>query len=539
MTLRMIPVESEPSPKVSAMVRAFQGFCDGALPHKPWCPSEKGIRETAREMAEGSWPRKEVSRALLAYQEELGAPGPALEGAALLGREGTLAVVAGQQPLPFGGPLYVLYKAWTAVALAGRARSILGVPVVPLFWNASEDHDLEEISAVGFPGPRGERILFRAPLEAWKGAPASSIPGDRKWREAVFSFLGRFPGLAGEGSPEAELLPLEGEGWSRWVSRILSRLLGPSGLVVMEPELLRRPAAPLVARALEEWRRIADLLEESWREKRESLGGERSFPPLQGPPLFLEKGGMRRRILADGDRFRLKGTDEVYSLGELLALLEERPGTFSSHGALRPVLQNALLPTLAHVVGPGEAAYLGELFRFHRSPLGAGRRMPLLWPRLSATFLDEFSRKTLDRFGLDPEHLFLAGPELVRTGLPGGERAARVGDLRKRVLQDLAALGREAVRLEPTLSAPFRRTGDQVGRLLEKLEAKVAGAEAAARGFGPARLERLSRWVRPGGLPQERAFAFFPFLPYLGGESLARVPRELDVLDFRHRLLWA
>ncbi len=509
-----------------------------APPHLPWFPSEEGIRRAALERAGEDLPRGELSRVLVEYQEELGAPRAALEAASRIGEEGALVVVAGQQPLPFGGPLFVLYKAWTAVALARRAESLLGRPVVPLFWNASEDHDLDEIGRVGAPGPGGERILFRAPLEKWRGRPASAIPGEREWREAALAFLDSAAGYLGAGPPEAFLAPGEGETWARWFSRILSTLLGPLGLVLVEPCRLRLQAVPLMARALERWKEVRDLLEASFREKRAGGGGPRSFPPLEGPPLFLDDGGVRRRILAEGKDFRLKGKEGRLTLEELLSRLEERPCDFSCHAALRPLAQNTVLPVLAQVVGPGEASYMEELYRFHRSPLGAGRRMPLLWPRLSASLLDPFHGKIVERFGLAPEDLFLPLEELRAKAVPGGEKAARVRSLREGIRRDLAQAWKEVSSLAPTLEGPFRKTSDQVSRALERLEKKVAAAESEAAGFAPAKVERLARWVRPGGIPQERAFAFFPFLPLLGEDGLARVVRELDVLDFRHRVLW-
>jgi len=538
--LSLVPLEGGPLREGPERLRAFLDLCDGSAPHRPWRPCEEGIGKAAEETSRVVFPRRETARLLLRFQEELGAPEPALQGAALLEEPRTLVVLAGQQPLPFGGPLFVLYKVWTLLALARKARELLGRPVVPLFWNASEDHDLEEIGRVGFPGPRGERVLFRAPLEAWAGRPAYSIPPDRVWREAVLAFLAERPEPAGEGSPAAELLPREEEGWSRWISRLLSRLFGGAGLVVLEPHGLRSLGAPLFRRVLEEWREAAELLEEGWKEKRASLGGkgERAFPPLEGPPLFLEEEGFRRRILAREGRFVLKGSDRTFSREALLARLEERPGDFSPHGSLRPILQNLLFPVFAQVVGPGEASYLGELFSFHLSPLGAGRRMPLLWPRLSATLLDEESRKTLSRFGLEVEDLFLEGRELGKRGLPGGRGAAALEGLKARFLEELRRIGGEGIRLEPTLEAPFRKTGDQAARLLDRLAARTAAAEARARGFAPSRLERLSRWVRPGGKPQERAFAFFPFLPLLGREGIGEPPEGLDVLDFRHRVIW-
>ena len=52
------------------------------------------------------------------------------------------------RPGVFGGPLYTVLKAVSAIQLARRAAQTLGTPVVPIFWVAAEDHDWEEIASV-------------------------------------------------------------------------------------------------------------------------------------------------------------------------------------------------------------------------------------------------------------------------------------------------------------------------------------------------------------------------------------------------------
>src|SRR5207247_5852102 len=60
-----------------------------------------------------------------------------------------VAVVSGQQAGLFGGPLYTIYKALSAVKLA-ECLSQRGVKAVPVFWIASEDHDFDEVAAAQF-----------------------------------------------------------------------------------------------------------------------------------------------------------------------------------------------------------------------------------------------------------------------------------------------------------------------------------------------------------------------------------------------------
>src|ERR1700756_1270281 len=58
--------------------------------------------------------------------------------------DGAVAVVSGQQVGLFGGPAYSFYKALSAIQ-AAEELSQKGIPAVPIFWMASEDHDVDEV----------------------------------------------------------------------------------------------------------------------------------------------------------------------------------------------------------------------------------------------------------------------------------------------------------------------------------------------------------------------------------------------------------
>src|SRR5580658_5411742 len=69
-------------------------------------------------------------------------------------KRGALTAVTGQQVGLFGGPLFSIFKALTAVKLAEQATAD-GVDCVPIFWLATEDHDLAEVNHVGLASEHG------------------------------------------------------------------------------------------------------------------------------------------------------------------------------------------------------------------------------------------------------------------------------------------------------------------------------------------------------------------------------------------------
>ena len=62
--------------------------------------------------------------------------------------EDAVTVIGGQQAGILTGPLYSVHKAISVILLAKKKRQALGVPVVPVFWVAGEDHDINEINHV-------------------------------------------------------------------------------------------------------------------------------------------------------------------------------------------------------------------------------------------------------------------------------------------------------------------------------------------------------------------------------------------------------
>ena len=525
------PVEGVPLFARATRAEAVLDACDGRDSHVPFPATLDGLRATAEEIAD--FPRAEVARLLEAYNREIGAPAAALANAARVALPDSLVVATGQQPVAFGGPMYVLYKAATAVRLAREAGAALGRPVVPVFWNASEDHDLGEVSRAAAPGRGGEVLRFRADLSVWHGREARAVGAEGAWRASALAWAEEL------GRGMTDFAPREGESWARWSSRIVADAFGGMGLVVMEPHLLRGLGGPTFAKAVRYAGEIARLISQSCDE-RAGEAGARQFDPLGGPPLFMIHDGRRLRVTERDGHLALKGTDVTYGPDELAALAEAEPTRFSSHAALRPVVQNAVMPVVAAVLGPGEVAYHEELYRYHASAAGAGRRMPVVWPRLSATLVDGRAAGTMERFGVAGADLFAHGAEeaeLVRRFTPGGDLARRIGEAGRDAATALQGLGDEATALDATLAKPLGKTLGGVARAFEAFAAKAGAAEARAQGFAPEKLRRLAAWVSPGGRPQERVFIWTWALARFGGSFASRLADELDVTSRMHHLI--
>src|SRR6266700_2143395 len=127
--------------------------------------------------------RQQIAGILERQNQAWGASAKTLEQIAKF-RAGALAVVTGQQVGLFGGPVFSIYKALSAVKLADEARK-LGISCVPIFWLATEDHDLEEVSQIRIPTLEGQVERLVSATHAKADVPVGSIAFGTEISEAV------------------------------------------------------------------------------------------------------------------------------------------------------------------------------------------------------------------------------------------------------------------------------------------------------------------------------------------------------------------
>src|SRR5467141_992213 len=106
-------------------------------------PKMQVVTRTARKLDYPRERRTEVAELLRKQSIALGAGAETQSNLARL-EKGAVAIVTGQQVGLFSGPAYAIYKALTAVQMAEELTRG-GISAVPVFWMATEDHDLDEV----------------------------------------------------------------------------------------------------------------------------------------------------------------------------------------------------------------------------------------------------------------------------------------------------------------------------------------------------------------------------------------------------------
>ncbi len=445
----------------------------------------------------------------------------------LLSQPGTTVVVTGQQTALFLGPLYTLHKAATAVARARWLSERSRQPCVPVFWLQTEDHDWVEVARAELLLPEGRKV-FELPAETREQARISMAqrtlpPEVDSLAAALTDLLEPLP----HGGTVAALIARHyraGTSPGAAFAGVLTELFSEQGLVVLDPRTpaMARLASPVLHRAIAEQDTISAALEARAKTLAASGFAEQVHTrPDASLAFFHPRGpaGPRYRLQRAGSGFCTPAGDVTRS--ELFRCLEAEPLCFSTSALLRPLVQDTLLPTAAYLGGPAECAYFAQL-----PPLYAlfGLELPMVAPRARFRLLDERTRHRLDRLGLRAEDTERARDEIAAqvqsrpAWLPPSDwlRARLLGPLER----ELDALLPHAVLLDPGLEKSVRKTRDHVAYGVGKLVNRLERAARARDHVTAERLEQLLTALRPGGVPQERIYAFPPLAAQVGARAL-------------------
>jgi bacillithiol biosynthesis cysteine-adding enzyme BshC len=359
-------------------------------------------------------PHQSALADLLSAQNHAAHSGPAALSNIEKLRTGARAIVTGQQVSLFGGPLYTLHKAATAIRLAQQASASTGIPHVPIFWLATEDHDFAEADHVILPGRHTLQTIRLTHEHAAGHSPVGSLklgPTVEQALEQASELLGgsaEFTLLARCYRPEATFA----SAFAQW----LSATFREQGLIVLDAS--GRTCHALAGEVLRAAILRSEELEQALLARGQELAARGYHAQVLVSPgsslLFLiepsertGEGPHTRTALKRQSKDAWTTSRATYSTADLLSILDQSPERLSPNALLRPVFQDALLPTAAYVGGPAEIAYFAQTAVLYERLLG--RVTPVL-PRLSATLIDPPTAALLRHFELSLPDVFAAQP---------------------------------------------------------------------------------------------------------------------------------
>src|SRR5712692_606359 len=386
-------------------------------------PDMAAVARVARKLDYPDERRAELTSILRNQNIALGAGAEAQSNLDRL-EKGAVAVVSGQQVGLFSGPAYSVYKALTAVQIAEELTRG-GVPAVPVFWMATEDHDLDEVRHTTW-FDQGKLVRFELPAPAETGRPVGRIPLGAQVEPLV--------------QEAAELLAIQGsdllaqyliesyrpeETYGSAFGKLFARYYVHHGLLVMDPldSGVHKVAAPLYQHALVDRHALNEKLLQRGKDLDRAGFAAQVKVTSRSTLLFRMHEGVRQVVTASAGKFQ--AGEKTWARDELVHMTHSEPENLSPNALFRPVVQDYLLPTAACIAGPAEISYFAQSEVVYRHLLG---RLPVMLPRAGFTLVDAKASKLLRRYGLAIEDVW-AGSQGLRHKM---ERQSVPGSLSKR-----------------------------------------------------------------------------------------------------------
>ena len=424
------------------------------------------------------------------------------------GRAG-VAIAAGQQAGLLGGPLLALTKAAATVRLAEELAG-RGIAARGLFWIASEDHDLREVSRTtllvdGVP----EEVALPVPPQNFQPAGTVAVPPGIA---DVFAAVRRDPSASEEVVASFERSWAPGRTFAAAFRDTLAPLFPESAIDWVDPldDRWRDGVIAFFRRAFSGAGAITAALDDADRRLRAAGFDSQVERGTDDFPAFVIEEGVRRKISWDGRTFGVHGRDERFSAESLLELVS-RPGCRPSAAALlRPVLQSHLFPVAAEILGPSELAYHAQtapLFAIFDLPRPVFLPRPHLLPRGAR------ERRALDALGVADADLFRVR-EAARPEPP--PVSPRLRALEREVAEKLAALVPEIRGVDPTLEPVAAGAGEKAAHAIARLREKVERAAERRDGDRLRRVETVENFLAPGNVPADRVFGPLTYLLRFG-----------------------
>ena len=551
MSTECIPIAT--LPHTTKLFRDFLAMGEGAnSPVRAWYGAEP-LGSAWMKPAAASTHTAALADALERQSIAFGAGPATLANIAKL-RAGARAVVTGQQVVLLGGPLLTLLKAATAVARARQATAETGIEHVPIFWLATEDHDLEEVDQVSLLGKSSvETLRLNAKSHA---APVGNIPFDA----SINALLDRASDLL----HHAHLCDLLRECYASHsannaaptfagaFARLLTRLFASHGLIVMDAagREFHALGASTLRFAIEHAEELeAALLARSV--ELEATGYHAQVLVKRGASLLFlisEVNGAQNRQalhrLPDGSWQAGAGNSAAsYSTADLLAILDAEPERLSPNVLLRPVFQDTVLPTTAYVGGPAEAAYFAQSAVIYQRILG--RITPVL-PRLSATLIEPAIGALMAQHEVSLSDAMLPVDELAQRlaarSLPI-EAKRRLADAGSALDEALTAAQEVLASLDPSLARSAEVSASKMRYQMDRLRRLASTTEMQREASLRKHAEAIALHLFPNAHLQERVLAGVWFLAAwesAHGESaglIARLVEEAAVQSANHLVI--
>lgn len=456
-------------------------------------PEDNQFKELIDKRQMSSADRLQLVKVLAEQYGPLNAPEAVEFNIHSLANKKTYSVTTGHQLNIFTGPLYFIYKIVTVINACNHLKTLHpDCHFVPVYWMASEDHDLEEISHFNLFGKKYK----------WETSQKGSV-GKMK-PHSINNLIDQLP----DPVPLFEKAYLNYDSLSEAVRFYVNELFGNHGLIVLDADdrRLKSLFAPIIEKEIFE-NKSNELVNAS-SERLEAAGYKNQAFSREINFFYMEK-GLRSRIVREGDKFKVLDTDKEFSKEEIKSLIHEKPELFSPNVIMRPVYQETILPNLAYVGGPAEIAYwlqLKDVFEHHNV------FYPALMPRVFSLVVNKALQKKVSKLKLKASDIFKQTHKIKEAYLQ--KHAESAFDLyaeRGLIGEIFDKIKVKTEEIDGSLTGFVGAEGNKVLKSLENISKRLKKAEESNNETAMQQIDTIKEKLFPNGSLQERHDNFLNF----------------------------
>ncbi|MBK7103885.1 MAG: bacillithiol biosynthesis cysteine-adding enzyme BshC [Ignavibacteriae bacterium] len=460
----------------------------------------------------------------------------------LLKKENTIAVFTGQQLGLFGGPLYTIYKIFTAIKLSEYLNEkFKDHNFIPIFWMAGDDHDFEEIANLKLLNNENEieTILYNDKI---LNEENNGSVGSLKFSDSINDFNNRIINSLRQTEFIKEVIDFSKEVFDRNLTiaesffKFIHKIFDETGLVIFNPQdkEVKKLLIPIFRKELTDYKiHTKDILLRSV-ELDENYHSQVKVKPIN---LFFSDETGRHLIEPIEDEFRLKGKRKRITSTEIFNLLEEKPECFSPNVLLRPICEDYLFPTGFYVAGPGEINYYAQAIPLYKH---FNLQHPFIFPRASATILESNIAKILMKYNVSTAQFFGDFQKLIDeilNNISDNSIEKMFTDASENIQNILNNLSNSLETIDKTLSDSSKNASEKIIHQLEILKSKSLKSQEVKFEATIRQLKKAKNNIYPNDNLQERELGIINFINKYGFDFFDWLYNELDIHEFKHQIL--
>lgn len=489
--------------------------------------SEEDSQSRYNELISKTFEREKLVVALKKFNQTYHPSKRALKQIERLRDHQSVVVVGGQQAGLLSGPLYTVNKIISILLESKNLEKSLSAPVIPIFWIAGEDHDIDEVNHTYFydgENSRKIRIPERNDIKSSMSNRFVNVAEAKEALEEAFQFLYETPYT--RKLYEDLLSDLSDElTYTEWCAKTLHRLFRDTDLVLMDAAdpNIRRIERPFFEQLVEKNASLRTAFLDQGRLIKEQGLGEPISLEKDNAHLFFHEGNQRFLLEWTEAGFREKQGPRQWTHAELLKQVNEGKVQLSNNVVTRPIMQDFLLPVHTFIAGPGELKYWATLKQAFHS---FDRLMPVVRPRLHLTFVSRKSEKNLMKYHLNPVNVTMNGVKDFQERLINQDKEVDEQEIFREAESELTSwMGNITNKLIP-LGKGMVPLNQQFHVKMEEhfnsFENSVQQFLLSRNKTHIRRLADVEMEIKPHGNWQERYLNIYPFLNDYGDDLVER-----------------